>query len=411
MLWHALPPELNTARLMAGAGPGPMLQAAAGWEALANSLQAQAAELAATLVSLQGVWTGASSERAIAATTPMVTWLEDAASMAQQRALQSSAQAASYVQALATTPTLIEIVVNHITHAVLTATNFFGINLVPIGFNEVDYFGRMWNQAAAAMDVYQAETLTNTVFEPLPPVKPILQPEVGEAVSAALDTASEMAYEGAPGALRQLAAMAEELPPVTALPLDEQAIELLSQLNQVGQLSGPMQQLMQPIQQFTSLAGQSGGMGGGMGGVPGGGIGGPGGGIGDPGKLGGKELGQLGLLGASPLSNHPLAGGSGPAAGLGLMHAESLPGAGGSDPRTPLMSQLLDKASGAVAPAAAGAAAGSSAAGGAAPMGAMGAGAPSGAAARPGLVGSPALLAEHQGDDDHHEGFDDEDDW
>lgn len=29
MLWHAMPPELNTARLMAGAGPAPMLAAAA----------------------------------------------------------------------------------------------------------------------------------------------------------------------------------------------------------------------------------------------------------------------------------------------------------------------------------------------------------------------------------------------
>jgi PPE-repeat protein len=382
-----------------------MLQAAAGWEALGNALEAQAVEVAATLVSLQGVWTGASSQRAIAASTPMVAWLEDAASVAQQRALQASTQAAAYVQALATTPSLVEIVVNHITHAVLTATNFFGINLVPIGFNEVDYFGRMWNQAAAVMDVYQAETLANTVFEPLAPMKPILQPEVGEAINAALGEASEMAYQAAPGAMRSLAAAAEEVPTATALgvPLEEQAAQLLSQLGQVGQLSGPMQQLMQPIQQMTSLAGQTGGMGGGMGG-----------GIGDPpGDLGGKGLGQIGLLGASPLSNHPLAGGSGPSVGLGLMHAESLPGAGGSEPRTSLMGQLIDKASGTVAPAAAGAGAGSSSAGGAAPMGAMGAGAGahSGAGVRPGMVGSPALLAEHQGENDDHEGFDDEDDW
>ena len=43
MLWHAMPPELNTARLMAGAGPAPMLQAAAGWEAVAAALETQAA--------------------------------------------------------------------------------------------------------------------------------------------------------------------------------------------------------------------------------------------------------------------------------------------------------------------------------------------------------------------------------
>ena len=65
MLWHAMPPELNTAGLMAGAGPAPMLQAAAGWEALGAALEAQAVELAAALASLKAVWTGASSERAI----------------------------------------------------------------------------------------------------------------------------------------------------------------------------------------------------------------------------------------------------------------------------------------------------------------------------------------------------------
>jgi PPE-repeat protein len=54
MLWHAMPPELNTARLMAGAGQAPMLQAAAGWEALAAAQEAQAAELAAKLAALKG---------------------------------------------------------------------------------------------------------------------------------------------------------------------------------------------------------------------------------------------------------------------------------------------------------------------------------------------------------------------
>ena len=53
MLWHAMPPELNTARLMAGAGPAPMLQAAAGWEAMAAALETQATELATSLIALK----------------------------------------------------------------------------------------------------------------------------------------------------------------------------------------------------------------------------------------------------------------------------------------------------------------------------------------------------------------------
>ncbi|MEI7916159.1 MAG: PPE family protein, partial [Mycobacteriaceae bacterium] len=185
MLWHSLPPEVNTALLMAGAGVEPMLAAAAGWEALAGTLEAQSVELSGLLASLQEAWTGASSERAAAAIAPMITWLQEAAQTAQRRGMQAAAQAAAYAKALGVTPSLPEIAGNHITHAVLSATNFLGINMVPIGLNETDYFVRMWNQAGAAMDSYQAETMANTTFEPLAPMKPILTTEVGELVGSA----------------------------------------------------------------------------------------------------------------------------------------------------------------------------------------------------------------------------------
>ncbi|UXA07122.1 PPE family protein [Mycobacterium sp. SMC-2] len=398
MLWHAMPPELNTARLMAGAGPAPMLQAAAGWEALAGALETQALELSAALVSLKASWTGMSSERAIAATMPMVAWLQTAAQQAQQRAARAAAQAASYTKALAMTPSLPEIATNHITHAVLTATNFLGINMVPIGLNETDYFVRMWNQAAAVMDIYQVETIANTTFEPLPPIKPILQPGVGEAVATeALSTLSAVGSEAIPTAMRALSEVEDEIPetvPEVEVPLEQPAMPSLGQL---GQLGGPMQQLMQPLQQLTSMAGQSGGMGG-----PGDSL------VGDKlGHLPGKDGGQVGLVGASPLSTHPLAGGSGPSVGMGLMRSEALPGAGGTAARTSLMNQLLDRPSQVMAPAGAGA--GSSAAGGAAPVGMGGSAAQSAAATRPGLA-SPALLASRL-DDAEDVDFEHEDDW
>jgi PPE-repeat protein len=406
MLWHAMPPELNTARLMAGAGPAPMLQAAAGWESLAAALEAQAAELAASLASLKAVWTGMGSDRAIAAAMPMVTWLQTAAQMAQQRGAQAAAQAAAYTKALAVTPSLPEIAVNHVTHTVLTATNFLGINTVPIGFNETDYFVRMWNQAGGAMDIYAAETMANTAFEPLPPVKPIVQPGVGEAMAA---QAMGMFSETAPGAsyaLGTLAAAADD--EVGTLPVPspggmEQFSQLMPQIMQgLGQLGGPMQQLTQPLQQMmSSLSSQAGNMGGSTG------LGGHLLGGGKLGELAGKDRPQIGMLGAPPLSSHPLAGGSGPGIGMGLMHAEALPGQAGTSPRTSMMSQLIDKpGSGA---ASAGAGAGSSAMGGAAPMGAMGQGSQFGAAAKPGLP-VPATLAEQSDEQEPHD-VDDGDDW
>src|ERR1700754_2613858 len=185
MFWHGMPPELNTARLMAGAGPAPMLQAAAGWEALAIALEIQADELAASLAALTSSWSGAASERAVAATMPMVVWLRTVSLQAQKRALQAAAQANSYSLAMVTTPPIPEIEQNHITNAVLNATNFFGINTVPIAVNEFDYLVRMWNQAAGAMDLYQAETALNIMFEPIMPMKPIVLPGVGEGAAAA----------------------------------------------------------------------------------------------------------------------------------------------------------------------------------------------------------------------------------
>ena len=396
MLWHSLPPEVNTALLMAGAGVEPMLAAAAGWEALAGTLEAQSVELSGLLASLQEAWTGASSERAAAAIAPMITWLQEAAQTAQRRGMQAAAQAAAYAKALGVTPSLPEIAGNHITHAVLSATNFLGINMVPIGLNETDYFVRMWNQAGAAMDSYQAETMANTTFEPLAPMKPILTTEVGELVGSA-------AAPRVRGAARPAsAADAEQEAAPDAEDGRTDAEKLSEHLTRIAMISGPVQQMMQqmsqPLQQLASLARHSGGLGGaGFGGHVAGRLGG----------LGATGGAHVGLVGAGAFSKHPLAGGAGRSVGQGLMFAEALPGAGGSSSRTPLMAGLLDRSGRGTAPAAAGA--GGSVMGGAAPLGAAGAGALSGAPARSGPA-TPQVLAGSEEEIVHDE-FDEDDDW
>lgn len=443
MFWHAMPPELNTARLMAGAGQAPMLQASTGWEALAISLETQADELAASLTMLSAEWTGSASERAVAATMPMVVWLRTVSAQAHKRSAQALAQATSYTTAMATTPPLPEIEQNHVTHAVLEATNFLGINTVPIGVNEFDYFVRMWNQAAGAMDVYQAETALNIAFEPIMPMKPIVIPGVGEgAVAGAMGQTAAMlpgaavrnaafAHVGAQATVESAAMhggrvaghanMAAQRAEGQAQRADDaaragqqdqtmqqgaqQGMQMVSQVGsmvgqipqQAGQMmqqtTSPMQQLTQPLQQATSMFSQMGG------------------------GIGGNETGsaQMGLVGAAPLSNHPLAGGTGASSGAGLVRAASLPGAGGTGSSTPLMSNLVgNKTDAAVAPvsAATGAAAGAGTSGGLAPvggggggmgpMGAMGQGAKSGGS-KNGLT-APTPLNQDLGEDE-------EDDW
>ncbi|MFW3113747.1 PPE family protein [Mycobacterium haemophilum DSM 44634] len=377
MLWYALPPEINVARLMAGAGPAPMLAAAASWQALSAAMDAESVELLARLTSLGEVWTGGSSEHAIDAAKPMVAWLQTASEQAKMRATQATAQAAAYTQAMTSMPTLIEIAANHITEAVLVATNFFGINMVPIAFTEADYFIRMWTQAAVAMDAYQAATLLNTAFQKLEPMAAILNPSGSQSLSSAMTSG-----------MNQFAQMTSGFS--SALPSTEAVQQTVGQ---VAELAGPMQQLTQPVQQVTSLFSSMGSTGGST-----------------SGHLGDTEGAQIGLLGASPLSNHPLAGGTGPTTGAGLLRAEALPGAGGSLARTPLLAELIDKP---VAPAAAsGAGAGTSAAGGAAPVGAgsLGHGAQAGGTTRAALV-APARQSEVLDENDLEDWDDDQDDW
>lgn len=353
-IWGAFPPEVNTARLQAGAGPAPMMQAAAGWEALAISLETQADELAASLASLAQNWQGAGSERAISAAMPMVIWLRMLALQAQKRALQATAQAGAYTTAFTATPQLPEIEMNHVTHGVLESTNFLGVNTVPIGVNEADYV-RMWDLAATVMSTYQAETVANATFEPIAPPKPIVVPGGAEAAmavglsGAAPGVASAVARDVTmakvsaigkvdeagqkaghlQGAVQQATEQAKS--PAEQGQLMQQAPQMgMQMVSQLGStlaqapqqlmqgVTQPFQQLTQPLQQVSSLFGQLGGMGG------------------DKGP-------QVGMLGATPFSNHPAIGGNGPAAGAGLVRAASLPGAGGTSSRTPLMSNLVGK--------------------------------------------------------------------
>ena len=203
----ALPPEINSGRMYVGAGSGPLLAAAAAWDALAAELQSTAASYGSTIESLSaGPWTGPSSMAMAAAATPYVSWIQATGAQAEQAATQATLAAGAYETAFAATVPPPVIATNRALLTALIATNIFGQNTPAIAAAEADYM-EMWAQDAAAMYAYAGSSSTASQLTSF--TEP---PQTTNAAAAVVQPAAATSNPAASSISSQLVALIQSIP-------------------------------------------------------------------------------------------------------------------------------------------------------------------------------------------------------
>lgn len=235
-----LPPEVNSTRMYAGPGAGPMLAAAAAWDDVAVQLHATAASQSSVVSGLTTRWRGPSSATMAAAAARYVAWMSTTAGQAELTAAQARAAAAAFETAFAATVPPASVAANRARLLALIATNFFGQNTPAIMATQAEYL-EMWAQDTAAMYGYAASSAAAARVMPFDP-PPQTTNSAGSAAhaaavaqAAATNTPMTLSHlmSATPQALQGLASPAGAAAPAAADPPS-----LLSELN--ATLTGPL---------------------------------------------------------------------------------------------------------------------------------------------------------------------------
>jgi PPE-repeat protein len=235
-----LPPEVNSGRMYAGPGAGPMLAAAAAWDGLATQLHLTAASYSSEISGLAAEWQGPSSAAMAAAAAPYVGWMSTTATQAEQTAAQARVAVVAYETAFAATVPPPVIAANRALLMSLIATNFLGQNTPAITATEAHY-AEMWAQDATAMFAYAGSSATASG------VTPFTQPPQTTNPAAAGGQAAAVAHavgSAAGGHAQTLMSTAPQL--ISAVPQSLQSLaspvsvaDPPSLVSLLGSLTGP----------------------------------------------------------------------------------------------------------------------------------------------------------------------------
>lgn len=191
--------------MYAGAGPAPMLAAAAAWNGIADELRTAASSFDSVVERLSTEsWVGSASLSMAAAARPFVAWLACTAESSARAATQAMSSVAAYETAFAMTVPPAEVAANRAQLASLTATNTLGQNTPAIALVEARY-SDMWARDAAAMYRYAASAAAAGQLDPLAGPSELTDPaglaNQAAAIAQAAASGSASAQQAALGAV------------------------------------------------------------------------------------------------------------------------------------------------------------------------------------------------------------------
>jgi PPE-repeat protein len=203
MDFAALPPEINSTRMYAGAGSGPMWTAASVWEGLGAELSSAAAAYRAVVSGLtRETWRGPASMSMQAAAIGYASWLSATGEQVKQAARQASAAAAAYEAAFGATVPPALVTENRAALTSLVATNIFGQNTPAIATTETIY-SEMWAQDATAMYTYASGSAAASRLSAFTEPPQTTDPTGVSAQDAAVGQATSSSAANSPKALAQ----------------------------------------------------------------------------------------------------------------------------------------------------------------------------------------------------------------